>query len=148
MSPGKKQIALSLVAVVMLGLSYPIYVVGVAFNIWQPVTRPSGVSGRAHYIDAFKSAAWFDCSVDRIKDVDVCRVWDPEGKLVAFGNHRLDGENRAAKAAELRFWHVEDYTGHPNLAWIYLFDHRTLVPVNETGQPLQRFEVRIGDSSR
>jgi hypothetical protein len=105
----------------------------------------------ARYVDTFKSAAWFDCSIDRTKDVNVCRAWDTNGNLIAFGNYRLDGEGRAATAPELRPSQVHLYLGHPNLAWIYLFgDHREivgkpLVPVNDAGKPLERFEVRIGN---
>ena len=105
---------------------------------------------QARYVDALKSAAWIDCSVVRTRDVDVCRAWDPDGNLIAFGDYRLDGANRGATASELRPSGVHLYPGHPNLAWIYLFgEHwrvngRTLVPVNEAGQPLERFEVRIG----
>ena len=102
-------------------------------------------------MDTFKSASWFDCSIERTKDVNVCRAWDSDGNLIAFGNYRLDGENRAAIAHELCPSTVLLYPGHPNLAWIYLFGNdgsvmgKTLVPVNDAGQPLERFEVRIGD---
>jgi hypothetical protein len=58
-------------AIVLLGLSYPTYVVGVAFNVWQPLTRPRGVPGRARYVEACKSAAWFDCAVDLGRNVNV-----------------------------------------------------------------------------
>ena len=129
----------------------PVYLIGVSLGFWQPLTRPTSVPKRARYVDTFKSAAWFDCSIDRTKDVNICRAWDTNGNLVAFGNYRLDGENRAATALELRPSQVHLYPGHPNLAWIYLFgDHReivgkTLVPVNDAGKPLERFEVRIGN---
>lgn len=143
-----KRITLVITAVGVVIATCPVYLTGVALGLWQPLSRPIGVSARARYVETLRSAGWFDCSVDRIKDADVCKVWDRDGRLVAFGHYRLDGENRAARAAELRFWYVEHYTGHPDLAWIYLSDHGTLVPVNDTGQPLQRFEVRLGDSSR
>lgn len=122
-------------------------------GLWQPLTRPTGVTARARYVDSFKSAAWFDCSIERIKDVNVCRAWDTDGNLIAFGNYRLEGGNRAATVAELRPSKVQLYPAHPNLAWIYLFGDdgsilgRTLVPVNEAGKPLERFEVRIGNDS-
>lgn len=93
---------LTVAAVVMLAPWYPIYVIGVAFNFWQPLTRPPGVPRRAHYVDAFKSAAWFDCAVDSLGDVDICQAWDEQGWLIALGNYRLDGENRAATRDELR----------------------------------------------
>jgi hypothetical protein len=147
MSPGRKRIALTLVTVVLLGLSYPIYVVGAAFNIWQPVTRPSGVSSRAQYVDAFKSAAWFDCSIDHARDMNICQAWDPRGNLIAFGKYRIENSNRAATELELRPRRVHEYPGHPNLAWIIVREEWgqtpiTLVPVNDSGQPLERFDVR------
>ena len=123
-------------------------------GFWQPLTRPSGVSRRAHYVDTFKDAAWFDCSVERSQNVNICRAWDTDGNLVAFGKYRLDGENRAASAPELRPSTVQRYPGHPNLAWIYLFGDdgtimgKTLVPVNDAGRPLERFQVRIGGEGR
>jgi hypothetical protein len=131
----------------MLGLSYPIYVVGVVFNIWQLVARPSGVSRRAHYVDAFKAAAWFDCSLDPVRDVNVCQAWDPEGKLIAFAKYRIEDRNRSATERELRPSRVHEYPGHPNLARIILREEWsqtpiTLVPVNDSGQPLERFDVR------
>ncbi len=64
------------------------------------------------------------------------------GNLIASGNYRLDGENRAADGSELRPSEVETYPGHPNLTDIYLFgDHglirgKLLVPVNDAGSPL------------
>ena len=149
-----KRIVLVFCGVALIASLRPAYLVGGNIGFWQPLSRPSGVSARARYVDTFKSAAWFDCSVERTKDVDICRAWDTNGELIAFGNYRLDGENRAARAPGLRPSQVHDYPGHPNLAWIYLFgDHgrvmgRTLVPVNDAGQPLEHFEVRIGNESR
>ena len=146
-----KRIVLVLGGVAVIASLRPAYLIGVSLGFWQPVTRPTGVSGGARYVGTFKSAAWFDCLLERTKDVDVCRAWDEEGNLIAFGNYRLDGENRAATEAELRPSQVHLYPGHPNLAWIYLFgDHgntvgSTLVPVNDDGIPLERFEVRIGN---
>ena len=146
-----RRIVLALGVVAMIASLRPVYLIGVSLGFWQPLTRPRGVSASARYVDTFKSAAWFDCILDRTKDVNVCRAWDEHGDLIAFGNYRLDGESRAASEAELRPSSVHLYPGHPNLAWIYLFgDHgktegRTLVPVNAAGIPLERFEVRIGN---
>jgi hypothetical protein len=41
---------------------------------------------------------------------------------------------------------VQLYPGHPELAWIYLSDEKgdfgkILVPVNDAGEALERFEV-------
>ena len=124
--------------------------VAVPFGLCQPWTRPASVPWRAWYVPTLTDGAWFDCSVDRKRDVDTCKAWDDEGHLIAFGNYRLDGDNRAATAFELRPTMVQGYPCHPELAWIYLFKDynplgRTLVPVNGKGQPLERFEVTIGD---
>ena len=127
----------------------PAYFVGVDFGFWQPLTRPAGVSEHARFISTLKDQEWFDCSVDAMRDVNPCRAWDDKGNLIAFGNYRLEKENRAATAVELKPSVVHRYPGHPDLAWIYLFDEKsgfgkTLVPVNEQGKPLERFEVRMG----
>ena len=147
MSRAGNRIILTLVSVLLLGSLYPFYVVGVALNFWQPLTRPYGVSRRARHVDAFKSEAWFECTVDFPRNVDVCRAWDEEGHLVAFGDYRLDGEKRAATPDELKPWNVlRGPNGNPRLAWIRLSGSKggsdlTLVPVNAIGEPLERFEV-------
>jgi len=74
-----KRIALVIAGVVFLALIRPVYIIGVGFNLWQPFTRPAGVPSQARYVDAFKNAAWFDCSVNPVRDVDVCRAWDTDG---------------------------------------------------------------------
>lgn len=146
-----KRIALFFCGVVLIASLRPAYLIGLSLGFWQPLTRPTSVPSRARYVDTFKGAAWFDCSTDRIKNVNICQAWDTDGNLIAFGNYRLDGENRAATALELRPSQVHLYPGHPNLAWIDLFgDHhnfegKTLVPVNDAGKPLERFEVGIGN---
>src|SRR5260370_6286920 len=35
------------------------------------------------------------------RNVDVCKAWDVDGRLVASGDFRLEGENRAATKREL-----------------------------------------------
>jgi hypothetical protein len=149
-----KRILVVLAVLALIATLRPVYLVGVYLGLWQPLSRPAGVPPVARYAETLKTAAWFECSTDQIKDVNSCQAWDRNGKLVAFGNYRLDGENRAATSAELRPSMVEEYPDHPNLAWIYLFDShnsimgKTLVPVSNTGRPLQRFEVRLGGDSR
>lgn len=144
-----KRIAEVSAVVLFIAALRPFYLIGVDLGLWQPFSRPIGVSSRARYIPTMKTEAWFDCSVDHIRNVDTCRAWDETGNLIAFGAYRLDGENRAATANELRPSMVHTYPGHPNLAWIYLFKGnnvlgKTLVPVNGDGQPLERFEVQVG----
>jgi hypothetical protein len=139
-------------AVVLILISRPVYRLGVGLGFWQPFTRPPDVSSRARYVVTMEDSAWFDCSFDPGRDVDVCRAWDEAGHLIAHGNYRLDGERGAARPTELRPSEVAIYPGRPELAWIYLEgDHdtrdKTLVPVNETGEPLERFDVHIQDGS-
>jgi len=148
-----KRFLVVLAGVISLALVRPAYLAGVSLNLWQPFTRPAGVSKRAKYVDAFKRAAWFDCSVDAGRNVNACRAWDPDGNLIAFGNYRLEGQNRAATARELTPWEVHPYPGHPDLAWIYLAGRnggprRTLAPVNDSGEPLEKFEVHISTGDR
>jgi len=149
-----KRIVFVFGGLILIASLRPVYLIGVSLGFWQPLTRPTSIPTRARYVDTLKSDAWFDCSIERTKDVNICRAWDSDGNLIASGNYRLDGENRAATAPELRPSQVHLYSGHPNLAWIYLFgDHKkimgkTLVPVNDAGEPLERFEVSIGNDNR
>ena len=78
------------------------YTIGVGLDLWQPLTRPAGVPRSAHYVSTSKESAWFDCWVDTPRNVDVCRAWDEEGRLIASGDFRLEDEDRAATASELR----------------------------------------------
>jgi len=140
-----KRVVAVVAAVVLIVISRPVYQLGVGV-FWQPFTRARGVSRQARYVSTLKSSAWFDCSVDRTKDVDVCRAWDDAGHLIAYGKYRLDGEGRAATIKELRPSMVQVYPSRPELSWINLFGDKgifskTLVPVNDAGAPLERFEV-------
>ena len=128
-----KRIVFIFGGLVLIASLRPVYSIGVSLNFWQPLTRPASVPKRARYVDTFESAAWFDCSIDRTKDVNICRAWDTNGNLIAFGHYRLDGKNRAATAPELRPSQVDLYPGHPNLAWIYLF-----------GVPVPRVQLVLG----
>src|SRR5208283_4777148 len=97
---------------------WPLYQFGVGVGLWQPFTCPSGVSPRARYVAGLKDREWYECWFDRSKEVDICRVWDDAGHLLAYGSYRFDGENRAATTAELRPSGVLPYPGHPELSWI------------------------------
>jgi hypothetical protein len=118
----------------LAALSWPAYIGGVAFGLWQPLTRPAGVSSEARYVSQIEDGTWFDCVVDQKRDVNICKAWDFEGHLVANGSFRLEGEDRAATRAELRPSSVVSSGGHAYM--IYLFGDegahsRTLVPVDE-----------------
>jgi hypothetical protein len=130
-------------AAALIVIAFPAYQLGVALGLWQPLTHPLGVSPQARYVPSyFYGSLWFDCSLDRGRDVDVCRAWDDAGRLIAYGNYRLDGEKRAAATEELRPSGVSGGPpGRPDLCWISLSDGKTLVPVNHAGDPLERFEV-------
>ena len=147
-----KRALLLIAVVVLILLARPVYETGVDLNLWQPLTRPAGVSPQVRYVSTLTDAAWFECSVDDVADVDVCRAWDERGHLIAHGRYRLDGESRAATPTELRPSEVQEYPGHPELAWIYLSGSqgtlsKILVPVNSAAEPLERFEVHVGGES-
>jgi hypothetical protein len=152
--PRSKRAALIGGGIIFGALAYFVYLIGIGFDLWQPLTRPAGVSSRARYTSDLTRGWWIDCSVDDSHDVDVCKAWDDNGKLVAFGNYRLDEKNRAATEEELRPSVVHPGPpDRPALAWIYLYKgHETrgrlLVPVNAAGQPLERFEVTFGSDSQ
>ncbi len=110
----------------------PIYVFGVVFGLWQPWARPPGVSEAAHYVSRIEDGTWFDCTLDSKRNVDVCRAWDSDGRLLADGDFRLECQGRAASNAELRPSSVSSSGGHAYA--VYLFGDKgsqteTLVPV-------------------
>ena len=110
----------------------PVYVFGVVFGLWQPWTRPVGVSKAAHYVSWVEDGTWFDCILDSKRNVDVCRAWDGTGRLLADGDFRLECQGRAASSAELRPSSVSSSGGHAYA--VYLFGEKgskseTLVPV-------------------
>ncbi len=128
-----KRILLIVLGLLLAAGVWPAYSLGVAFGFWQPLTRPSSVSASAHYASQLEDGTWFDCSVDLKRNVDVCKGWDSYGRLLANGDFRLDGEDRAASAAELRPAWVDSGGGHAY--YIYLFgkegaEDRVLVPVD------------------
>jgi hypothetical protein len=77
------------------------YRLGFIFSAWQPI-RPHGISAAAVYVSTVEDGYWFDCRVDNAQNVDVCRVWDYWGKVMADGRFQLECEERAATSAELR----------------------------------------------
>ncbi|MGJ5818638.1 hypothetical protein [Paludibaculum fermentans] len=65
--------------------------------------RPQGVSKSAHYVpNDGKNRLWFDCSVDKVRQVNHCRAWDPGGRLLGDDDFSLDEEKRMASPSELR----------------------------------------------
>jgi len=96
-----------------------VYVFGVAFGLWQPLTRPRSVSASARYVSSIEDGTWFDCSVDSKRNVDFCKAWDFEGHLIADGDFRLEGQDRAATNAELRPSFVISSGGHAYMIYLY-----------------------------
>lgn len=120
------------VSVALIALARPIYIFGVVFGIWQPMTRPTGVSSTARYVSWIEDGTWFDCAVDSKRNVNTCKAWDSDGRLLADGDFRLECQGRAATKAELRPSAVSSSGGHGYA--IYLYGDkgarsRTLVPV-------------------
>lgn len=122
------------VILVLLAAAWPAYNFGIALGFWQPITRPKGVPRSARYVSLLEDGTWFDCSVDARRDLDVCKAWTQDGKLIADGEFRLEGEGRAASKSELRPSRVLTTNGRAYM--IYLFgDHgafsKVLVPVSK-----------------
>jgi hypothetical protein len=123
--------------VALIALVRPTYIFGVVFGIWQPLTKPPGVSSAARYVSWIEDGTWFDCTVDSKRNVNPCKAWDSNGRLLADGDFRLECQGRAATNAELRPASVSSGGGHAYA--IYLFGKaggrsRTLVPVDSAQQ--------------
>lgn len=132
--PILRRIMLSAVAILSIAATWPVYILGVVIGLWQPLTRPSAVPSSAHYVSSIEDGVWFDCFVEPRRNVDTCKAWDFGGRLLADGDFRLEGEDRAANSAELRPSAVISSGGHAYM--IYLFGKdgaysRVLVPVDD-----------------
>ncbi len=130
------RIAVLMCIAILATTSVPvIYRMGIGFAFWPPLTRPTGVPKTAYFVSTFKEETWFDCRVDQIKDVDVCQAWDANGRLLTSGEFRLEDEDRAAKASELRPSQVAPLSENGKLQMIYLYGSsgevsgRVLIPV-------------------
>jgi hypothetical protein len=132
--------------VVALALVRPTYNFGVVFGIWQPFTRPPGVSAAARYVSDVEGGTWFDCSVDTKRNVDVCSAWDPDGRALGGGDFRLECEGRAATKSELKPSSVISSDGQSYMIYLYGKDgaeSRTLVSVTRDGKGGCPFQVTI-----
>jgi hypothetical protein len=128
-----RRILLILVGLLVIVVAWPVYILGVAFGLWQPISRPRGVSASARYVSSIEDGTWFDCSVDLARNVNICKAWGFDGSLLADGEFRLEGTDRAATKAELRPSSVVSSGGQASM--IYLFgkagaESGALVPVN------------------
>jgi hypothetical protein len=101
-----KRILLIGIGLAALVAAFPVYHLGIALSLWQPLIRPRGVSASAHYVSIVEEGTWFDCHLDFKRNVDVCKAWDPDGRLIVDGDFLLEGENRPASESELRPTHV------------------------------------------
>lgn len=95
------RIVMIIAALTLIALLKPIYIVGIVFGLWQPWSRPAGVSSNAHYVSQIETAEWFDCSFDRRRDVDFCTVWTDDGRKLGTGDFRLEGKDHGAPSSEL-----------------------------------------------
>src|ERR1039457_524895 len=141
----RSAVAISL-TVIALALARPIYGFGVVLGVWQPFTRPPGVSAAARYVSRFEGGTWFDCSVDSKRNVDVCKAWDPNGRPLGDGDFRLEGEGRAATKSELNPSDVISSDGHAYMIYLYGKDGAqsgTLVPITRDGKGGCPFQVTI-----
>lgn len=127
-----KWISVVSAGVILIVVVRPVYILGAVLGLWQPLTRPASVSLAARYVSRIEDGIWFDCVVDTKRNVNVCKAWDDKGHLIADGDFRLKGENRAATQAELRPSAVMSGDGHAYM--IYLFGNqgahsKVLIPV-------------------
>src|SRR5579864_3830116 len=128
-----RRILLIGIGLVALVGAFPVYNLGIALNLWQPFTRPRGVSPSARYVSIVDEGTWFDCRVDWKRNVDVCKAWDPNGRLIADGDFLLERENRPASESELHPTHVARGDGHVWRIDLYGKDgnfSKTLVPAS------------------
>jgi hypothetical protein len=133
-----KKVLLVLVALLLVGLACTVYWFGVIAGWWDPLVRPANVTPRAHYVFVWEDAAWFDCSVDARRNVNVCKAWSDDGRLVASGDFRLKDENRAATSDELHPSALGPTNEFGGSDTIYLFGPDKLIEGKEL--------VRVPDS--
>src|SRR5882672_4171905 len=97
-----KRLLLITIGLLLVVAAWPAYNFGVVLGFWPPLTRPRPVTASAHYVSMIEEGTWFDCSVDSKRNVDTCKAWAPDGRLIASGDFRLEGEDRAATRIELK----------------------------------------------
>ena len=99
-----KRIIGAVAAVLAAAAFYVVYDMGVWMGEWEPLLHPSGVPSTAHFYSTIeeKQGLWFDCSVDVKRQVNPCRVWEENGRLLVNGDFRIEDGNRMATASELK----------------------------------------------
>ena len=69
----------------------------------EPKRRPPGVPSDALWAGGADGGAYVRCTVDNVRDVNLCTVWnDNTGYSSGPGSYRLGQENRAATLSELK----------------------------------------------
>ena len=139
------------IGVALIAMARPVYIFGVVFGLWQPWTRPFGVSSSARYVSWIEDGTWFDCAVDSKRNMNVCRAWDSSGRLLADGDFRLECQGRAATKAELRPSSISSSGGHCYAIYLYGKEgarSRSLVPVtSEQQNPCPQTTITYPSSS-
>jgi len=67
----------------------------------EPKTRPSRVPSNAVWAGGADGGAYVRCSVDAVRNVNPCTVWNDNTGESVSGDYRLTKENRAASESEL-----------------------------------------------
>jgi hypothetical protein len=106
-----RQLIRALALLTVAGIAWLVYAFGLLSGWWQPLRRPRTVSPAARYVSLESEETWFDCQLDQKKQVDTCRAWDINGKVIVAGDFRLDEEGRAATETELKPSKVLFYNG-------------------------------------
>ena len=95
-------------------------------NKRTPPLRPSQVPQSAVWSGGAEGGAWYDCSVDLERNINVCAVYsEADGKLAFKASYRLKNANRAASSEELKDPVIDVLNGN----CIYLAGQKTLVAV-------------------
>lgn len=69
----------------------------------EPKTRPPGVPSDALWAGGADGGAYVRCTVDNIRNVNLCTVWnDNTGYSSGPSSYRLGEQNRSATLSELR----------------------------------------------
>jgi hypothetical protein len=68
----------------------------------EPKVRPAGVPATATWVGGADGGAYVECSVDAVRDVNRCGVWNDYTGDGQIEDYQIVKENRAATKSELR----------------------------------------------
>jgi len=108
-------------------------------------TRPPGVPTDAHLVSLIENGTWFQYSIDSSRDANKVKAWDLQGRLLADGYFRLEGENRAATNSELHPSIVQFRHDVNRTDYIYLFKRHGLMGGQD---PFGKILVPIDDYTK